>query len=57
MDTQAFNALYGPFTGMIAQGDSGTINDKILGGIPVLGSVTGELHMKNQMGLRITRES
>lgn len=56
-DTQVFNVLYGPFTGMIAQGDCGAINDKILGGIPALGSVKGDIQMKNQMGLRIRRES
>lgn len=54
---QTFNRLYGSFTGMMARGECGTINDKILGGIPDLGFVGDEIHLKNQMGLRIRRDS
>lgn len=54
---QSFSMLYGAFTGMMAQGESGAVNDKILGGMPALGSINGNIHMQNQMGLKIKRGS
>ncbi len=50
---QDFSKLHGAFLGMMAQGDCGELNEKIAGGLPVLGTTRGDLSSGTQMGLRI----
>lgn len=50
---QSFPELQGAFMGMMAQGACGAVNDKITGGIPVLGATRGDISPKAQTGLRI----
>lgn len=50
---QNFSKLHGAFLGMMAQGDCGELNEKIAGGLPVLGTTRGDLSSGTQMGLRI----
>lgn len=52
LEFKPFSQLYSSFTGMLAQGDSGGINQRILGGIPVLGSLKSEVTIQNQVGLK-----
>lgn len=52
----SFCSLYGPFTGMLAQGACGAVNEKMLGGIPQLGTLTGPVNVRNQIGLSIRKE-
>lgn len=48
-------ALYNIWLGMIAQGDAGERNQSMLGGIPTLGSVNGEISASSQIGLHVAR--
>lgn len=51
----SFSSLYGPFIGMLAQGACDPMIEKMLGGIPQLGSVTGPADVRAQMGLKIRK--
>lgn len=53
---QTFSSLYGAFAGMMAQGDCGDINGKILGGIPIIGSVKGDINIQKQLGISSRRK-
>lgn len=53
---QSFSSLYGAFAGMFAQGDCGDINSKILGGIPILGSVKGDIQIEKHFGISSRRK-
>lgn len=50
---QTFPGLHGAFLGMMARGDCGELNEKITGGLPILGTTRGDLSPGTQMGLRI----
>lgn len=52
---QTFPSLHDSFLGMIAQGDAGDINNKILAGIPVIGGLKGKVSIQNNTGLRVRR--
>lgn len=53
VDRQSFGSLHGYFTGMIAQGDCGELEMKMLGGIPALGTTKGDINAADQIGLKI----
>lgn len=51
-----FHGLYGSYVGLLAQGDAGPVNERLLAGMPVTSSGKGNTQIQDQAGLGIRRK-